>query len=348
MKNILFTLTIVIVIFLTFPKDTTAQENRKLAQTGLKFLSVSTDARAAGMSDANTTLNMGSASMFYNTSTMAEMNGLVAFSFGTTRWIADINYYHASIAVRPFDGDYGIIGMFVEGVDYGEFQGTIFAGNDDGYLDVGTFRPNALAFGFGYAKSLSEKFSIGGNVKYVRQYLGTSVVSFDNSGNTISETNAIDAAAFDFGILYHTGFKSLDFGMSVRNFSTELKYKEESFQLPLNFRIGISMNLFDLTDIDRNMHSLLLSIDASHPRDFAEQLFIGGEYTFINKFSIRAGYEFPKDEGGFSAGFGIMEQLSGINMGIDYSYTDFGIFNDTNNLFGGFNGIHRLTIKFSY
>ena len=64
-------------------------------------MSVSTNARAAGMSDAITTLNLASSSMFYNTSAMAEMNEFVDFSFGSTRWIADINYYHASISVKP-------------------------------------------------------------------------------------------------------------------------------------------------------------------------------------------------------------------------------------------------------
>ena len=131
----------------------------------------------------------------------------------------------------------------------------------------------------------------------------------------VSEKNSIDAAAFDFGILYHTGYKSLDFGMSVRNFSTELKYKEESFQLPLTFKIGISMNMLDLTDLNSDMHSLLLSIDASHPRDFAEQVFVGSEYTFMKTFSLRGGYEFPKDEGGFSAGFGLMQQVAGVKYG---------------------------------
>lgn len=341
------TIIITAAFFVSIVSATVFAQNEKLAQTGLKFLSVSTDARASGMADAITTLGMASSSMFYNPSTMAEMNNFVDFSVGTTRWIADINYYHASVAFKPFDGNYGVVGFFVEGVNYGEFQGTIFASNDDGYLDVGTFRPNALAFGIGYAKSLSAKFAIGGNVKYARQYLGSSVVDVENE-KQISETNSIDAAVFDFGILYHTGFKSLDFGMSVRNFSTELKYKEESFQLPLTFRIGISMNVIDLTDMDKEMHSLLLSVDASHPRDFSEQVFIGGEYTFINTFSLRAGYEFPKDEGGFSAGFGVKQNLAGVNFGIDYAYTDFGIFNDSNDLFGGFEGIHRLTIKFAY
>jgi hypothetical protein len=107
-------------------------------------------------------------------------------------------------------------------------------------------------------RKLSEKFAIGGNVKYVRQSIGTSIVDIDVAGNTIEESNRVDAMAFDFGILYHTGFKSLDFGMTVRNFSTELRYKGAGFQLPLTFKIGLSFNTMDLLEVDREMHSLIV------------------------------------------------------------------------------------------
>ena len=108
MKNYIYKLQFTIFIFCFLSLHAYAQ-NTKLAQTGMKFLSVSNNARSAGMSDANTTLNLASASMFYNPSAMAEMKNLVDFSFGTTRWIANINYYEASIALSPFEGEFGVI-----------------------------------------------------------------------------------------------------------------------------------------------------------------------------------------------------------------------------------------------
>lgn len=338
MRKISFTMVLIMLIVQVVLIDTVAQDNQKLAQTGLKFLSVSLDPRASGMGDAVTSVFAKSSAMLYNPSIMAEMEGVADFSFGTTRWIADINYIYGTGAVNLFDGDLGVIGVSLVAVDYGDFIGTVVAPNDNGYLEVGTFKPTSLAIGFGYAKRLSEKFSVGGNIKYVRQDLGTAVVGFDETGNRKVEDNSVNAMAFDFGILYHTGFKSLDFGMSVRNFSTEIEYKEEDFQLPLIFKIGLSINAFDLIDIDRNMHSFLVAVDASHPRDFSEQVSFGAEYMFMNTFAIRGGYTFPVDEQEFSAGVGFRQSVSDLKFAIDYSYTPFGIFDN----------VHRVSINLAY
>ena len=238
MKNytVLITALLVSVLCLQTP-DTYAQN--KLAQTGLKFLSVSLDARASAMAEAVTSLHGNSASMFYNPAGMANMENYADISLGQTNWIADIDYLHASAAFQPFENDnYGVIGISIVSVDYGEFLQTVRANNDQGFIDVGTYSPTAMAIGVGYARMLSEKFSVGANVKYVRQSIGTGIVGIgtDTEGNESYDEQdfKVDAWAFDFGLIYKTGFKSLNLGMSIRNFSSEIKYVEESFQLAFN------------------------------------------------------------------------------------------------------------------
>jgi hypothetical protein len=338
MRKISFTILFTILFGLTLVNNSFAQEHQKLAQTGLKFLNVSLDPRAAALGDAFTSVVSQSTSMLYNPAVMGEMDGVADFSFGSTRWIADINYIYGTGAFNLFDGNYGVLGFSLVAVDYGDFIGTIVAPNNDGYLEVGTFKPTALSFGIGYANQLSEKFSIGGNVKYVRQSLGTAVTGYDNSGSRIVEENSVNAIAFDFGILYHTGFKSLNFGMSVRNFSTELKYKDEKFQLPLTFKLGASIDALDFLNVDKTMHSLLVAVDACHPRDYPEQLSFGAEYMFMNTFSLRGGYTFPTDEQEFTAGVGLKQTIYNIRFGVDYSYTPFGVFDN----------VHRFSINLAY
>ncbi len=338
MRKISLTIVLLILLSQIFANYIFAQDRQKLAQTGLKFLSVSLDPRASGMGDAVTSVFAKSTSMLYNPSIMGEMDGIADFSFGSTRWIADINYIYGTGAFNLFDGDYGVIGVSLVAVDYGDFIGTIVAPNDNGYLEVGTFKPTSMALGFGYANKLSEKFSVGGNIKYVRQSMGTAVSGYDAAGNSKIEDNSVNSLAFDFGILYHTGFKSLDFGMSIRNFSSELKYKDEEFQLPLTFKIGLSINALDLFNIDRSVHSLLLAVDASHPRDYPEQISVGAEYLFLNTFAIRGGFTSPTDEQEFSAGVGIRQSIADIKFAIDYSYTPFGIFSN----------VHRFSVNLAY
>jgi len=276
---------------------------------------------------------------------MARFEGIADLTFGSTQFIADINYYNAAIAFAPEDGDYGVFGFSFVSVDYGDFLGTVRADNDQGFLDVGMFSPTAMAIGFGYANALSEKFAVGANIKYVMQSLGESVIggvvidpaTLGYAGGT-TEENKLDVLAFDFGVLYKTGFESLNLGMSVRNFAREVKYKKESFQLPLIFQIGASFNFSDVLDLDKTEHSLLLTVDANHPRDYPEQILIGAEYTFMNLVSFRGGYSAPNDERNFSAGIGLKKDIGGLTLGVDYAYTPFGIFND----------VHRLSLNFAY
>jgi hypothetical protein len=338
MRKLSYSIVLIFLIFNFVTADLLAQDNQKLAQTGMKFLSVSLDPRASGMGDATTAVFTKSASMLYNPAIMAELDGYSDFSFGTTRWIADINYIYGTAAFNLFNKEYGTVGLSLVAVDYGEFIGTIVAPNGDGFLEVGNFKPTSFAFGIGYANQLSEKFSVGGNIKYTRQSMGTAVTGFDSDGKSKVEENKVDALAFDFGILYHTGFKSLNFGMSIRNFATEIKYKDEEFQLPLLFKIGISIDAFDFIDVDKKMHSLLVAVDASHPRDYPEQVSLGAEYLFMDSFALRGGYTFPTDEQEFSLGVGFKQSISDIKFAIDYSYTPFGIFDN----------VHRISINLAY
>lgn len=327
--------TILIVILILLTSSLMGQEKR--AQAGMKFLSVANSARVSGMGEAVTAVESSSMAMFFNPAGMARQTNFVDITLGQTEWIADIKYMYGSASFAPFDGDYGIIGFSLTSVDYGKLNRTVRKGAD-GYEDLGTFSPTAISMGVGYAKALSDKFSVGGNIKYVRQSLGDHVTALDGSGGYSYENFETNVLAFDFGIIYRTGFRSLNFGMSIRNFSEEIKYIEESFQLPLTFKIGFSMNMSDLLEVDQETHSILVAVDASHPRDYDEQINIGLEYTLFNSVSFRAGYITPTDEQGINAGIGIKQSLMGVNFGFDYAYTDFGVFDN----------LHRFTVSFSY
>ena len=69
-----------------------AQErtDAKLAQTGLKFLSVGVGARQAALSDAFTAVEGNSVAMFYNPAGMARLGEGAEAAVGQVNWIADI------------------------------------------------------------------------------------------------------------------------------------------------------------------------------------------------------------------------------------------------------------------
>ncbi|MFA4906644.1 MAG: PorV/PorQ family protein [archaeon] len=306
--------------------------NKKLAQTGLKFLSVGSDARGGGLGDAVTTVEMGSSSLFFNPAGMARLTTRFDVAASQNNWFADIKHNSYSVAFRPALGQYGVFGLTFMSVNYGKVQGTMVWGNDQGFIDTEVLRPTAFAAGLGYAKALSDKFSVGGQMKITGQYLGKSMVPVGDDSLEVKRNQAI-LTAFDFGTMFRTGFKSLIFGMSVRNFSNEVKYEQESFQLPLTFRIGLSMNVLDLLDIKPGLMSCLATIDAVHSRDYPEQIKVGLEYKLLDMFSVRAGFMAPSDEQHYAFGFGIQK----LGAAIDYAYTPFGVFDN----------VQRFTLRFA-
>ncbi len=317
----------------------------KLGQTGFNFLSVGTDARATGMGEAFTTIEGSSASLFYNPAGLAGIKTFVDLSISPMKWIADIKYVSGTVAFRPFQGDYGVIGVSFMTINYGDFHFTQVASNDQGYQDMeGWPLPSAFVIGVGYGRALSDQFSVGGQVKYAYQSLGQSVVPLyttvvNSNGTTRRDTTnelrdySIGTLAFDFGTMFRTGLKSLAFGVAVNNFAPEIKYERESFQLPLSFKIGISMNLLDLVPGIGEDHSFFASVDAVHPRSYEEFLNIGGEYVFSKTVAVRVGYITNHPDYDLTAGIGL--QQAGI--AVDYSYMPHRIFNN----------IQRISVKFA-
>jgi hypothetical protein len=299
---------------------------KKVGQTGMQFLKVDASARAAAMGGAYSMVGDDASAMFYNPAGIGKMQNKLDFFSGRTQWIADINYTAAALA-KSF-GNWGVVGVNVLFADYGDDMiGTRVASNEKGYERTGAVDVGAYAFGLSYAKSLTDMFTIGGSVKYTGQQLGESIII---AGGATKE-NKIHALAFDFGTIFYPGFESLRVGMSVSNFSGDVKYFDEAFQLPLTFRIGAAMDVLDI--FGEHESPLLLAVDALHPRDYTERVHVGGEYLFKNMIALRAGYKFNYDEEGLTAGIGLKYSVAGVNLKLDYSYGDVGVF-DTVSRFG--------------
>ncbi len=280
----------------------------KLAQTGMKFLSFSPDARAAALGDAVTAKTGGASSLFYNPAGMARIEGM-NLSAGQANWIAGITYNAVSVA---YASDAGVFGISVMNVDYGEIQGTIRSSNTAGYADTELFTPTANVVGLGYAIAPTDRFSVGGQVKFVNEKLGNAYLDTDGSVEGI-ESLDMDAVAYDFGPMYQMDWKNLMIAMSARNFSESLKYAEEAFELPLTFRMGVAVDVIE---------NLSLSFVNERPRDYFSTTRVGFEYSLMGMLAVRAGYVTPTDEAGINLGVGF--QVAGFN--VDVAYTDFGVF----------------------
>jgi hypothetical protein len=331
MKKIMIK-TLVFLTILIFPNSITFGQE-KLAQTGMQFLSVISDARAASLGGMVTSRELNSNALFFNPATMGFSENMLNVSFSINKWIADINHNNASISFRPGNGNWGVFGASVQVVDYGDVQKTIVASNEKGYEDLDVFSPTAYAAGLGYSKMISQQFSVGGQIKYIAQNLGASIIPTNDTTNA-NVDNDLSLLAYDFGTLYKTGFGSTAFGFSVRNFSSEAKYAQEGFELPLTFSFGVSMDLTDLKQSLKEHHALNLSVEVVDARSFVSQMGFGLEYSFIDKLFLRGGYISGNDQYGLSFGTG----FSIVGFTIDYSYTPLEIFGN----------VSRITASLSY
>src|SRR5512143_2945854 len=124
MKTSVWFLLVLLAVWLACPAPLGAQ-TQKLAQTGMKFLNVEPDPRAAAMGGAFTGLEGSSTSAFFNPAGTARIPRFADIFVGYTTWIADIKHVFGSVSLSPADGEYGVVTLSAQSVDYGRLGQTI-------------------------------------------------------------------------------------------------------------------------------------------------------------------------------------------------------------------------------
>ncbi len=305
---------------------------KKIAQTGMKWLSIPIGARASALGSAYTAVANDASSVFWNPAGIAFIEGRHVF-FNQTSWIADLTINAAGVAMAA--GNLGVFSLDAAWIDYGTLHGTVRSTNTAGFEETGDFSPEGMAVGLGYGLRVSNSFALGAHVKYLHEKLGSNLEgTMDDPRTYTAESNII---GFDLGTSYYTGFKDLRFGMSLLNFSQELKYRAEQVPLPLTFKFGIAMDVTTLF-MDNADHGFTISADALHPRDYTERLHFGGEYSFKNLIFLRGGYKTNYDEEDISFGGGLNLNVSGMALKLDYAYLRF----------EHFDAVHMFTFDFQF
>lgn len=307
-----------------------AQKVTKVGTTAAGFLNIGVGAKAIAMGGAYVAVAADATAMFWNPAGIARLPQAEAL-FDHSNWIADINFDYAGIVV-PL-GNWGTLGANATFLTMDKMERTtVFQPEGTGE----TFDAGSYAFGLSYARNLTDRFSIGFNVKYVNEH--------------IYHSNAY-AVALDVGTLFTTRLNGMQIGMSISNFGTKMAMSgrdvlvqhdtdptvsgnneninanlvTDHFELPLNFQVGVSMDLLK----GAGNSNLIVAVDALHPNDDVESINIGGEYVFNRIFSLRGGYKtlFARgSEEGFTLGAGLFTKVIGNTaLKFDYAYQDFGV-----------------------
>ena len=312
-----------ILILLVWTVQPAQAEMDKLGQAGMTFLSIGGSARAAGMANVFDWAQNDLGSVFYNPAGLATVEKR-AFYFNYTQWVADMSVSHMAISWDT--GQYGVFALHAELMDYGTFNGTAIATNEQGYVDIDVGDVNAMSVGIGYGIKLTDLFAIGGNIKYVSQKLGTTDTYIGDEIEDAGKANEISDIAFDFGTSFRTGWRTLMLTMSIRNYASQQIYENEEFQLPQTYKIGVAADLWQIFDYSPGAdHTAWLAIEGNDPHDRPEFMSVGLEYGMANMLFLRLGYAGQENvDGGFGAGAGFNLNTDSFTGKIDVSYSDFG------------------------
>ncbi len=302
--------------------------------TAAFFLGIEVGGRPLGMGGAHVASVNDATALYWNPGAAATLPRNEAL-FVHSNWIADTQFDYVATTFRL--GGMAVMGISATVLDYGDMINTTVDEPDGTGL---LFSARDLALGITLARAMTDKFSIGGSVKYISQQI------WHESAN---------AVAVDVGTLYQTGVRGFTIGMSISNFGTPMRMegedldhfydiapelfgnnskvvsslKTDDFNLPLLFRAGIKLDAFEA-----GPSRLTLAVDALHPNNNWESVNAGAEFAFLEKFFLRAGRKalfLENTEEGMTLGLGVKVPMRGFHVNADYAYEHFGRLNDVQN-----------------
>jgi hypothetical protein len=282
---------------------------------GAQFLRVPAGARAVALGKAYVAMATDGAAPLWNPAGIMRTPGRKNFFASHTEYTAGIDLHHMAYHMRGQNFGYAVLAGVLR-------SGDILRTTELHQQGTGQyFNANQFFVGASLARAMTDRFSIGGTLKFYQENL---------------DEYRIDALLADLGILYYVGLGDLRVGFAVRNFGSDLKTggtppaladgwqpaKEfQSFPAPTVGTFGAAKSW----RLSRRL-GLVTSTDFNHPSDNRESFRMGTELGMNDMLFLRGGYETSREEGGLAAGFGLQLRRKQFLLRIDYAYSDQGTF----------------------
>lgn len=218
---------------------TPKQNDTRVITTGTAFMAIAADARAAGMADQGVATSPDAFSQQWNVSKYAFGKAEQGFSLTYTPYLRELvnDIFLGGLTYFNKLDDRSAVSASFRYFSLGEIE---FRENatDPGIIQ----KPNELTVDVAYSLKLSDQFSMGVGLKYIRSDL-----KLQGSEFSAASAKAASSFAVDIGGYYESKEKAYSSfngkwrgGFSLQNIGPKIKYEEdgaESF-LPTTLRLG--------------------------------------------------------------------------------------------------------------
>ncbi|MDP4116989.1 MAG: PorV/PorQ family protein [Bacteroidota bacterium] len=321
----------IVIMFIVAASFTFAQQNvSKTGTTAATFLEIPSGGRAIGMGGAAVSTINDASALYWNPSAITNLEQS-QFLVSHTNWIAQTNFDFAALVINL--GTFGSLGLSYTSLSMPDMQVTTVE-KPDGTGEY--FSAGDMAIGLTYARTITDRFSIGITAKFIQQKIWhESAYGFGFDAGTTFRTDllnglVIGATISNFGSsMQMTGrdtraFYRVDATKLGSNEKIPYSIETDSWDLPLYIQLGISTNVIKTDDF-----KWLVAVDALHPNNNYESVNVGSELSYKNVLFLRGGYQslfLKESEGGLSLGLGVTTSdiFGSTSVVFDYAYRDFG------------------------
>lgn len=307
-----FTINFVLGTLLSF-----AQNSNRVITTGVPFLLITADARAAGMGDLGVATSVDNYSQYWNPAKYVFSSNKKGFGLSYTPYLSKLvdDIFLGNITYYNKVDERSSWATSLRYFSLGDIQFNDFIGGS--IIDQGMERPSELTLDLSYSLKLNPEFSMAVAGRFIFSDLKIAA----NSDNSSASTLGVDIAAFYKSEVFDLSSKKAVFrsGLNISNIGPKLNYdsgEQKSF-IPTNLRTGVGLELF----IDENNSIGLYS-------EFSK-LLVPTPVAVYDKNQNIIGYGQP-DIDFFSGIFksftdspnGLSEELSEITiaLGLEYSF----------------------------
>lgn len=206
--------------------------------TAVPFLRVSPDARSGGMGDIGIAISPDANAVFLNNARLAFLDKKSEIVLNAAPWLRDAGFKDVNLFSA---GGYKqlknhqVISAGIRYFTLGNIQLTDFNGNL-----LNSIKPNEFSLEFGYSRLMSEKWSVGINIKYIHSQLALGDAGYGNS------YKAVNSIAGDVGF-YYNGINSQNEGwrggIVLQNLGPKVNYSnnaQNKSYIPANLGLGIN------------------------------------------------------------------------------------------------------------